>query len=142
VDSIEVDQPLRVVRRAGSRSPAYSSAGGKVLLAALPPESIDTMFERRLRRNTSRTIGSRDELHGQLARIREQAYAMNIGETDDGVNAIAVPIVDVTGRAVAAVSVAAPAMRFPVDRLANVLPPMRRAATAIVGELADSDPRQ
>ena len=131
LDSVEVDLPLRVVRRAGTRSPAYASAGGKVLLAALPPERVNAILPRLLAARTTRTITTRDELAESIVVIRAQGYATNWGENDDGVNAIAVPVVDVAGRTLAAVSVAAPAVRLPENRAHRLLPSLCAAARAI-----------
>lgn len=137
LDSVEVDRPLRVVRRAGSHGPAYSTAGGKVLLASLPTAQVRAWFggHKRLPPRTARTVSDVEQLEAELARVRASGFATNVGEEADGVNAIAVPVVDAEGRTRAAISVAAPAVRLPDEGLTQLITPLQEAATAIAADL-------
>ena len=40
----ETSQPVRLVTHVGSKTPAFSSASGRVILATLPPAQIDALF--------------------------------------------------------------------------------------------------
>lgn len=51
-------------------------------------------------------------LQSELARIRDQGYALSDEELEFGVVAASAPIVDFTGRIVAAVNVSAPKARI------------------------------
>jgi DNA-binding IclR family transcriptional regulator len=58
-------------------------------------------------------------------------YALNTGETDEGVRAVAVGVPDFDGTTLAALTMAAPSMRLPSSRIRTVLPHLRRCAEAI-----------
>ncbi len=115
-------QPLRFDQLAGSRVPIHTSAMGKCLLAFAPPGAdVDVLSGLpRLTRFTDRTITRRDWLAADLQRTRERGWALNDEERNPGVRAVAAPVLDSVGSAVAAVAVQGPAMRLPDDRLASI----------------------
>ncbi|WP_425415116.1 IclR family transcriptional regulator [Rhodococcus phenolicus] len=72
--------------RVGGRRPAHANAGGKAMLAGLPGESVDGLFEAGLRTCTDRTIADLDVLHRELGRIRgRDGFATERGESVPGV---------------------------------------------------------
>jgi IclR family transcriptional regulator, acetate operon repressor len=126
-------QPLRFDQLPGSRVPIHTSAMGKCLLAfapATPGDHMDALSGLpRLARFTDRTITRRDRLAAELQRTRERGWALNDEERNAGVRAVAAPVLDAAGSAVAAVAVQGPAMRLPDDRLA----PLARAVATTSG---------
>ncbi|MEV4900196.1 IclR family transcriptional regulator [Citricoccus sp. NPDC055426] len=128
VDGIESGHILRASPRIGARLPAYSTAGGRVLLAALDPEDVSGMFGGRLKKLTDRTVDTVPELAGMLARIRQAGYAVSRGESTEGISAVAVPIRLADGRAVAGLAVVAPTDRLPDTGLSVVIEHLLRAA--------------
>jgi DNA-binding IclR family transcriptional regulator len=133
--SIEDTHRLRVAQRAGTRSPAYASAGGKVLLARLTDDEIRDLYRSGIEPSTAHSIASVEELIATLRDVRAQGFAINRGELDDDVNAVAMGISDPDGTPIAAVSVAAPATRLPLARLRLALPHLRSTVDAIALEL-------
>jgi DNA-binding IclR family transcriptional regulator len=131
LETVEAARSLRVVRPAGSRIPAYASAGGKVLLASRPTDDVPAIFASGLPSRTPWTISDVDRLQADLEQVRRQGYATNLEENTAGVNAIAVPVVDRREGVLAALSVAAPTIRMTDERLIGLLPRMRLAAHAI-----------
>ena len=73
-----------------------------------------------LTRYTARTITSRRALAAQLTVALADGFATTSEEYEDGLNAVAAPVVDHTGTVVAAVSVSGPAYRFDAARMAVV----------------------
>jgi IclR family transcriptional regulator, pca regulon regulatory protein len=70
----------------GSRLPAHATSMGKVLLAALPAESLDQYFAAGpLQRLTKRTICDQSTLRRELAAMRKQGWALADQETEAGV---------------------------------------------------------
>lgn len=128
VDGIESAHILRASPRIGARLPAYSTAGGRVLLADLAPEDVSGLFGGRLKRLTDRTVDTVPELAGMLARIRQAGYAVSRGESTEGISAIAVPIRLASGRAVAGLAVVAPTERLPDTGLSVLIDHLLRAA--------------
>ncbi|MGN9847192.1 IclR family transcriptional regulator [Nonomuraea sp. H19] len=84
---------VRLTSVVGGRNPAHCTAVGKLLLAHhLPDEDAvrgwvgDQVLERR----TERSITTVEGLHAELERVREQGYATEDQESEQGVNCLAV----------------------------------------------------
>jgi DNA-binding IclR family transcriptional regulator len=114
VDKIEGTRAVRIaVSAVGSMLPAHCSGVGKALLAHRPWEEVAETAERRgLERFTARTITSKEGLARELAAIRRRGYSLDLEEVLPEVCCVAAPIFDHRSRAVAAISVTAPAYRF------------------------------
>jgi IclR family acetate operon transcriptional repressor len=93
LDSVESPKVLRTASRTGTALPAYCTAGGKALLARLSPDQLQRALPKgRLKSLTSHSVTSRRELLAELDEAREHGYAVNRGESEDGVNAVGVAI--------------------------------------------------
>lgn len=89
----------------GARYPAHATSLGRVLLAGLPDDRLDTYFAQvEPVSMTSRTVTNRDELRRLVYRVREQGFATTVDELDYGVTALAVPIRGAQGQTVAALN--------------------------------------
>jgi DNA-binding IclR family transcriptional regulator len=107
--------PTRQVKnigQVGRRLSPHCTAAGKVLLAHLSPEELDQVLSGELERYTAHTITDANQLQRDLATVRRQGYAIAQEELEEGLNALAAPIYDHTGQAIAAVGVAGPAYRM------------------------------
>ena len=121
-DKIEVaTHTIKLSSIIGGRNPAHATGVGKALLAWTYPtdEAIRAWTARwePLPRPTKRTVRSAAQLAGELARVRDQGYALDVEENEVGVRCAAVPIF--LGRPVpaAAVSITLLGMRAEVRRL-------------------------
>lgn len=94
--------------RVGASIPAYATAVGKVLLAALPDSDIEKYREEELFPFTSNTITNRDSLRAELAKVREQGFAVDNEETLKGIACVGAPVFDRQERVVAALSISGP----------------------------------
>ncbi|MCF7550868.1 IclR family transcriptional regulator [Pseudonocardia sp. WMMC193] len=92
--------------RVGGRMPAHATAVGKMLLAHLPPESVDAVLRGRLRRVTLRTTVAPGVLRRQLVAARERGIAVEREEAVAGVSCVAAAVRGETGAVVAAISLA------------------------------------
>lgn len=125
LDVVETDLTVRVVSRVGSRLPAYCTAAGKVQLAFLPEEEIDSLYlAKELKTFTTHTLGDRETLKKELKKIAQQGYAIDDEELDNGVRCVAAPIRDYTRRIVGALSTSGPSMRFSTERIEKELVPL------------------
>ena len=68
----------------------------------------------------TRSIGSRDKLEAELSRIREQGYAVNREESEEGVASVAVPIPTQAPGLRLALNAAAPQHRLSRSQYASV----------------------
>ncbi|NHN48024.1 IclR family transcriptional regulator [Halostella sp. JP-L12] len=107
----------------GKRGEAYSSAGGKAILANLPEERVHEIVEERgLSKTGQNTITSRETLFDALDEIRDRGYAFNKQETTEGVHAVGAAVLDSEGEVLGALSVSGPAHRLKEDILTEELP--------------------
>ncbi len=132
LDVTMTSNPIRVVSRLGKTPPSYATSTGKILLSELSNDEVHRMFHKvKFTPYTDNTITSIDELINELEIIREQGYAIDNEELEEGVYCIAVPIKDYHSRSVASFTIIAPSFRVNDDSLASVLPLMQDRAHQI-----------
>jgi DNA-binding IclR family transcriptional regulator len=103
---------VQVVNPVGTRLPAHATGSGKVMLAHLSEWEIDQLYPtEKLPGRTATTITSKHVLKEALAVIRQQSYAYDDGESEEGVWAVAACIRGEDGRPLAALSVVGPFFR-------------------------------
>ncbi|HEY9389963.1 MAG TPA: IclR family transcriptional regulator [Mycobacteriales bacterium] len=128
VEMLESSRPLRMGARLGARDPMYCTALGRAILASLPADQWDTRIPGRLTARSPRTITSPARLRAELDSVRARGYALERGETEQGVSCVAAAILDGRGRAVAAISVSAPDARLTDDLVDTIAEQVRQAA--------------
>jgi IclR family KDG regulon transcriptional repressor len=139
VEIVESRRSLRTQATVGSRDPAYSTAVGKALLAALPDAIREDHLPGTLRPRTPHTHRSRESLLADLTRIRARGFAMERGENEEGAACIAAAV---KGRAgvVAAISVSAPEGRVSTALEQEIAAAVVQAADDISRRLALGEP--
>jgi DNA-binding IclR family transcriptional regulator len=116
----------------GRRTPYHCAANGKALLAWLPEAEVVQRLPARLFAFTLHTLIDRQDLLADLARARQQGYAVANEELEIGLIAIAAPVRDERGEVVAAVSVSGPAYRITPERV----PELGRRVALAAGEIS------
>lgn len=135
VDSVESEQSLRFSPRIGASVPAHCVASGKALLAFQPSEEIERAVRAGLDALTPCTIVEPAALARELASIRASGVSRNMGESQPGVGAVAVPIFRPDGRVLAAISVAGPLVRLSGPRMRTYDGLLREAAAEVTRRL-------
>ena len=134
IDSIESQQAVRVGSRLGARMPAHSTSAGKAILAALAPDEVLGIYPaERLVTLTGQTLVTRAKLLDELDEVRAAGFATNFEESEIGLAAVGMALLDADKQPVAAVTVAAPLQRMNdeyVRYIAAQLAPIAAAATA------------
>ncbi len=117
----------------GHSLPAYATSMGRVLLSALSDKDLDSFLKTYKRpKLTSRTITDAEELKKVILQVRKQGWAVNEQELEEGVQSVAVPVHDKSGKIVIAVNVSAHASRVPIERLVSeFLPKLQKCAVEI-----------
>lgn len=140
IERRESPQTLRLFGRVGHRNDAHCTSTGKLLLAQLPPDRLEsTLRGWKLRAKTPYTVTRVEDLKVQLDRIRQVGWAENINEAELGVASIAAPIRNGLGEVVAAVSIAGPLQRLSGDSLRRFARPCTEAGMAISRRLGYRD---
>ena len=116
--SVGSDNTLKLDLRIGSNQPAYCAAVGKVLLAYLNEQELDSYLQRvKLKPYTPYTITSKEYLKKDLKLIRERGYSFVNEEYMVGVACVAVPLKDHQNKVCAALSFSIPTVRMDKEKL-------------------------
>jgi IclR family transcriptional regulator, pca regulon regulatory protein len=133
---------MTVAISVGTRFPAYATAMGRVLLAALTDDELDRyLAEATFERLTARTITNPDRLRAIVRDAARQGYAIVDQELEEGLRAVAAPIRG-AAEGTAAINVSAHASRVSMVALrGQILPALLEAAREIEADLrAQSSP--
>jgi IclR family pca regulon transcriptional regulator len=113
----------------GSRLPAFCTSMGRVLLASLPPEELESYLARAVFvRHTERTVTSPYKLKQVLRQVSRNGYAIVDQELELGLRSMAVPIQNSAGKVVAALNVGTHVHRVSLQDLQTKFLPYLRAA--------------
>ncbi|QBC30812.1 MULTISPECIES: IclR family transcriptional regulator [Pandoraea] len=128
----ESTHQVRSVGSVGNRRPISSGASGKVLLA-FSPDAIRNEFFTRMKHlpGAAETMALAEE----LAAVTRKGYAISAGEVTSGAIAIAVPVRDVSGEVVAALSISGPEARISRIEIPDYLERLQACSRQISAEL-------
>jgi IclR family acetate operon transcriptional repressor len=132
LESIECNQPLRVGSRVGVRLSARHTAAGKILLADLSSDELAALYP-----DLQADDDARAALERTLACTRRQGFAICFAESERGVAAVGMALRGGSGSTIAAVTLAAPTMRFKQDRIPGLLPPLTEAVKNIRADMLE-----
>lgn len=121
---IESTQSLRVATssQSGGDAPLYCTGLGKALLATIGEEEMHTIAKNlSFSRYTSNTITEQTKLNDELNMIKENGYAIDNEEHEDGIFCIASPIMTKEGKPLAAISITGPAFRMKQNKEKYIL---------------------
>ncbi len=124
LESVDADQPVRLVSQIGELLPLHCTAPGKVHLAFESEDELKSRLADGLKKYTASTPTERAALLQQLRAVTEKGYAVDTGEYVEDVRSVAAPIKDYTGRVVGALAVSGPAYRLTNDRLQKEIAPL------------------
>lgn len=113
---------VRMFSTIGSRRQIHCTGSGKVLLAHLAEDKRESILESiELKHYTDETITDVNILRKELARIKKQGYALDMGERVIEMRCVAAPIFRHDGEVIAAISVSGPSSRITSYYLNNEL---------------------
>jgi len=98
IDVVRSDQPLDINTRVGSLFSLHASAQGWVALAFGRPELWEGVGDPPYRKETPHTIATREDLERVVAKVQDQGWASAPEQLLIGINALAAPIRDGTGK--------------------------------------------
>lgn len=119
----KLDGPSSIIMpsRVGGRAPCHATSIGKVLAAWAGDDLLRSIRSRPLRPYTASTITTAKALQAELDRVREQGYALDMEEFEEGLRCVAAPVRDHSGRVVAALGIAGPRRRFETEHLEGLV---------------------
>ncbi|HVV11394.1 IclR family transcriptional regulator [Amycolatopsis sp.] len=131
VDIIESRRGVRLAASRGDRDPLHSTAIGKAIAAHLAEDRVRDVLDRSgMPRRSANTITSIEEYLAELDNVRSLGYAVDNLENEADGRCVAVPLL---GTSVpAAISLSAPAARFPAKDVGKAAKALLDVATQIV----------
>lgn len=132
IDKVESRYPVRMYSRIGKPVAITVAAVAKLLLADLPEAERRAVAERlEYPRYTARSTPDAAAFLAELARVREQGWATDLGGHEESINCVGAPIRGADGRVGAAISVSAPNVVVTADELLRLRPLILRTAEAV-----------
>ncbi len=135
IDKVDSRYPVRMYSRIGRPVALTVAAVAKLLLADLPEPQRRLVAERlEYPAYTARSTPDAAAYLAELARVREQGWAGDLGGHEESINCVAAPIRGADGRVAAAMSLSAPNVVIGPDELLALRPLVQRTARAISRE--------
>lgn len=132
IDTVESPQAVRMSSKVGNRRYLHATALGKVLLAGLVEKEILLLIRMKgMPRVTAQTLTSKAALLAELARVRQQGYAIDNQENEMEGRCIGAPIHGPDGRMVAALSISSPVFRADLAQVRALAPSLKETCAAI-----------
>jgi IclR family pca regulon transcriptional regulator len=135
---VPVRRVMSVALGVGARLPAFATSMGRAMLADLSPDALAAWLRgQKFHAYTPRTLHATAALKAELARVREQGYALVSRELESGLCSIAVPVRAANGGVVAALNVGMSYSDDAQERaVREILPALREAQAAIERTIA------
>lgn len=119
----------------GSRLPAHSTSLGRVLLAGLPEDERERRVAAMdLSPRTPKSITDPEKLLQTLSQVRRKGWALINEELEVGLISLAVPILDRSGRVVAAINVSSQPQRRNATAMQEQCLPALQAVARRIGD--------
>ena len=135
VDKLDADNSIQLVSAVGQTMPLHSTSLGKALLAALPEEEREAIYERMdFAPRTERTIRDVASFREEILRTQRDGYSTDDRENEPFGACVGAAILGANGRPVGAISIAGPHFRIH-DRLEFFGGRARATACAIAQDL-------
>ncbi len=127
------DLGIKLIGEVGKRFMLHCTGMGKVLLAHSEPGEVDRVLSGPLTSFTRNTITDPERLARELARIREQGFALDREEVTRGIMCVAAPVWGAGERVVCSLSVAFPTYVAAEKGLEPIVDLVRRYAAECSG---------
>lgn len=123
IEAVESTRSLRQVIKVGDKHLLLKGAAGRVLLAYMDEDKMKEILK------------DDDSVYESFAKVRENGYALSIGEREEGLVGIAAPIKNEEGKVVAALSLSGPSIRFINDEMTDKIKDTIKIANDISNSL-------
>jgi len=132
IEKVDSTHIIRIVSETGTRLPMHCSGLGKAMLAYRTPAEVKRILSRSgMRRMTNNTITDPVKMDIELAKIREQGFAMDDQEIMEGLRCVAAPIWDKRGDVRYAICVSGLAEQLKGEYLAQIREAVQESAREI-----------
>lgn len=137
VEIFESPRSMRLAARKGDRDPLHCTAVGKAIATLLPQERVRAIVEAEgMPPRTSETITDVAAYLDEVEVTRKQGFAIDDRENEPDGRCVAVPLSD--GTLPAALSLSAPAARFPMEQVNEVAEALNEVARELKATLTSA----
>jgi IclR family KDG regulon transcriptional repressor len=134
---VEGTRPVRIISKIGSRVPVNWAAAGRLLVSDLDDHALRSLLTATIRPSpTGKAPTDVDRLIRQIRDFRRQGYATELNETNDHAGCVAAPVIDASGRCIAALSIVAPEPRMAEANRDQLIASVIAAAQALSRRIA------
>ena len=128
--------PFRFMIEVGTKNPVHASAHGKAIVAFMPADEAEMTIESLdFTKFNNNTITDPEKFKAELAKIRQQGFALDLAEEIQGVRCASAPIFNHTGYPIAALTTTGPADRLSDELLQSAALEVKAHANAISHKL-------
>ncbi len=139
IEKVEAPGFFKVNTWVGRRMFLHSTSVGKVLLAWLPKQEIETIVRQQgMKKRTPKTITTVSRLLADLELVREQGYAVDDEENSTGARCLGAPIHDAMGNVTAALGVSGTLTQVDEENLPKIAEGLKETARRISRQLIKS----
>jgi DNA-binding IclR family transcriptional regulator len=118
VDGVESVGELRVSPPIGTMNSVTTKSIGKAVMAHLPAETVDEYIKTEgLPSKTKNSVTKLKLYRNELAAVRDNGFAIDVEEFQEGVNAVSAPVFSSEGQILGALSIIGPAFRMSKRKL-------------------------
>lgn len=136
LDVCDSPNPLRVASRPGTMVDLHCSSTGKVFLAFLFPNELESFYKgKTIKPYTANTKDSYERIKEDIAATCRQGYGLDDEEFSEGVRCLAAPIYNSFGHVVAAVGITGSTSRFTKVKIKEMAGSVMNAANQISKKL-------
>ncbi|MEX2460992.1 MAG: IclR family transcriptional regulator [Paenibacillaceae bacterium] len=122
----------------GQTSPLHKGASAKILLAYLPQEELYTLLnELALEQKTEMIISDKEKLEQELAKIRQNGYAISNGERVIGAFSVSAPIRNRLDEVIAGITLTIPTVRVEKGKIDLYIKHVKSIAASISNKLIE-----
>ncbi len=120
----ETNRAVRVAPVLANLRPAYATSCGKAQLAFRNPNYANSYYPEKFQRLTDNTITDINQLHEELAKVKEIGFAIDNEEYHVGVRGVGIAAVDFMSKPRLGISIIAPKDRLSPDRIEGEIAPL------------------
>lgn len=140
IHKIDSQYNLRMYSRIGRRNPIHSTAIGKVLMVWCDPGlREETLAKITFSPGTGNAVQRREDFLPLLEQVKQQGYAEDAEEQEEGVRCIAVPVFDRLGTVSVGLSLSLPTLRFSEEGRPQLVALLHAAARDISSQMGYHD---
>lgn len=143
IERLDGIKPVRVFNPVGGRSAMHRTSAGKAIMARLADDEIEAYSAALESSRPGSPSFDLEQFRAELRTVRERGFAINLGNNQPDVHAVAGAIIGAGEKAIAAITISAPPERLPLERCLELGPLVADAARRIaLGLRARRQPSQ